>query len=275
MQKKSDFVEKQNTLDREKEEAVFFDREMFELRHKIETTGKDNFYCDFVFDIKNLTFKIDKSVYFALQYLGNTAGKKVLDCGCGNGFSTIFLAQKGAAVSAFDISQGAVELTRHRAELNKVSDKVKVIRSSFNNLPYENDSFDFIYGGCILHHVDLAAVSKEINRLLKKGGKAVFVENSSTNRIIMFLRKYVAGRWGVPKYGTSCEEPLTREKLELLKRDFIMKLHYPDFMFFKKVYYLFRGRIMNRMAEILDDLCHQVPGLRKYSYFFVIELGKK
>ena len=105
------------------------------------------------------------------------SGKVVLDLGCGQGETSVILAQQGAIVSGIDIGENLIELSRRVAEVNEVECAFTV--GSIHALPYENDSFDQVVGLAILHHLNeegiLVSLS-EAHRVLKPGGSATFLE---------------------------------------------------------------------------------------------------
>ena len=49
------------------------------------------------------------------EFLGDLRGKRVIEYGCGLGKLTVLLARSGAQVTAFDLSEGSVEVARKRA----------------------------------------------------------------------------------------------------------------------------------------------------------------
>src|SRR6266850_4969735 len=60
---------------------------------------------------------------FGIRALGDVAGKRILDVGCGEGEDAMILALLGAHVTGLDVSPAAVELSRQRAMVNRVSDR--------------------------------------------------------------------------------------------------------------------------------------------------------
>jgi SAM-dependent methyltransferase len=117
----------------------------------------------------------------AASLLGNIAGKSLLDLGCGMGEETAYLAKLGANVTAIDISDVGVSITKSRAEKNGLADRVRAIRMGADPTDFPADSFDLVHGLGILHHVGLAAALKEVRRVLKPGGAAVFLEPLGNN----------------------------------------------------------------------------------------------
>ena len=108
--------------------------------------------------------------------LGDTRGKRILDCGCGMGNLSIYPSMKGNYVKGFDISSEALKIARANAEENNVSGKCNFLWCGFKDLPYRHISFDLVVGAYILHHVAIERAVKELHRVLKRGGRAVFTE---------------------------------------------------------------------------------------------------
>lgn len=51
--------------------------------------------------------------------------------------------------------------------------------------------FDIVYGGGVLHHLDIEAVGKELSRILHPDGVAVFLEPIRETRVMDFIKKAV------------------------------------------------------------------------------------
>jgi SAM-dependent methyltransferase len=140
------------------------------------------------------------------EFLGDLDGRRVLELGCGVGHATVLLAKSGAIVSSFDISEHSVAVTRRRAELNGVADRVDVRVAVAEDLPYEDGAFDVIYGSAILHHVEVDVAGPEIYRVLAAGGQAAFSEPLANNRVVEFARDHV---WYPRKAKDGADAPLT------------------------------------------------------------------
>jgi 2-polyprenyl-3-methyl-5-hydroxy-6-metoxy-1,4-benzoquinol methylase len=217
---------------------------------------------------------------FVFQRLGDLKEKKVLDCGCGSGFLSSILAKRGAIVYAFDISQESVKLTKKRAEVNGVSERVFPEVMAFEELSYEDEFFDLAVGFFILHHINIEKGGRQLKRVLKRGGRAVFIENSSRNPLLMLARKLLTGRFGIPKHGSADEFPLSMKKIERLGEIFEGNkvVYYKNFFFFRLLdEFIFRGR--SRMAKnilkFLDDFFYNyLPFFRRYSYLQIVEFNK-
>ena len=110
---------------------------------------------------------------------------------------------------------------------------------------------------------------------MKPGARAIFAENSGRNQLLMLARRRVAGRFGVPRYSTADEHPLSREDVAALETAFTVRLHYPVFEFwriFDRQVLRFRSPRLSKLCAALDHLCQRSPLLRRYSYRVVVEL---
>ena len=136
-------------------------------------TGK--VYSDLWKDFKNeelfeQTFDILKERFEKNNILLSSV-KLALDDGCGSGRYSFALKRLGCeAVRGIDISREAVELARkiNPFGLNEVS----FTQGSVLDLPFDNETFDFVFSNGVLHHTkdDRKGLS-EIYRVLKPGGK--------------------------------------------------------------------------------------------------------
>ncbi len=93
-------------------------------------------------------------------------GNKVLDLGCGSGRDSIFLANQGFKVWGIDISKEAIR--KAKGKKNKVNFQV----GDATKLSFGDEFFDAVYSGWVLHFIALEKPSREIYRILKKGGIA-------------------------------------------------------------------------------------------------------
>lgn len=214
-----------------------------------------------------------------LNLIGEVHQKDVLDIGCGNGLLSVYLAQLGARVTAIDTSPQAVKNTVALAKTNRVDSLVEAHRFNAMELNNLGKSFDIVAGKFILHHIEPFDQFTEILfNMLKKGGRGVFFENNSRNPVLIFFRTFIAGRFGVPKYGDREEFPFEPREIEILKQRFdSVSLYYPEFMFFRLMSpYLFKQNM--RLSEILDRIDQWIYRywslLHKYSYLQIIRVQK-
>ena len=97
--------------------------------------------------------------------------KNVIDIGCGSGRFSIALSQLGAKkVTAVDINPQGINLGRKLAEELKI-DNVDFIKHSVLELPFDDETFDFVFSKGVLHHTgNLEKGIEEYSRVLKKDG---------------------------------------------------------------------------------------------------------
>lgn len=151
----------------------------------------------------------------AVARLGDVRGRRLLDLGCGHGMAATVFARRGAKVTAVDLSAGYLNEAAARARANGA--RVAWVAADAERLPFANASFDGVWGNAILHHLDLEAVGRELWRVLRPGGVAVFCEPWGENPILNWARR----RLPYPYKGrTPDEQPLTRRGVEQLRRYF-------------------------------------------------------
>jgi SAM-dependent methyltransferase len=78
-------------------------------------------------------------------------------------------------------------------------------------LAFPDGTFDAVCGTGILHHLNLEQAAAEIRRVLKPGGRAVFIEPLGHNPLINLFRRLT------PKARTTDEHPLLMKDLHLLE----------------------------------------------------------
>jgi SAM-dependent methyltransferase len=89
-----------------------------------------------------------------------------------------------------------------------------------HRLDFPNESFDFVFGGGILHHLDFKRAVKEVHRILKKGGKILFSEPLGKNPVGKIVRGLT------PNARTPDEKPLERKEIDVLKNYFYLENNY-------------------------------------------------
>ena len=143
----------------------------------------------------------------------------LLDIGCGWGPISITLALRspGAHVWGVDISEDLLKLAQRRLDVNGRHGGATFIAGSAHDLPFPDESIDLVFGIAILHHLDLALVAREVRRVLKPGGRAIFQEPVRNSKVIRFLRGLIPYR--APDI-SPYERPLTDREVAEFARGF-------------------------------------------------------
>ena len=211
-------------------------------------------------DFYEYTRRVSTMVGIA-DFFGDLSGKSVLEYGCGLGEVAVLLAKTGARVVTFDLSPLSVAVTRRRAALNNVADRVDVVVAAGENLPYTDESFDAIFGKAILHHVDMNEGWYDIYRVLKTGGKAAFIEPMGMNPILKFVRNYIPYPEKNPR---GADRPLNYNEIRGWGQKY-RKFYFKEVQLFSM---LERGLGFNKRIEILRRLdratLEKLPFLRRY-----------
>ena len=118
-------------------------------------------------------------MYALLEDVGLSAGMRVLDLGCGPGFTAFELAHfvgVSGTVVACDNNAGflnVLERERDRRRLRQVA----TLKAGVESLPVDQGSFDVIYGRWILSWLaDVEGVLERAGALLRPGGALVLQE---------------------------------------------------------------------------------------------------
>ena len=169
-----------------------------ELRDEIRSS-----FDDAARDEEHFPSTIDPRIYHVkliLEHLGDLAGRRVLDVGCGKGrFARIVKERHPAAdVWGLDISE---EMLRH------VPTGIHTRAGSMTELPFEDGYFDGAYATESLEHaVEIDKAVGEICRVVKPGGRIAVIDKNAEHW----------GRLKTPEW----EKWFTRGELErLLRRD--------------------------------------------------------
>ncbi len=106
-----------------------------------------------------------------LRFMGDVAGKKILDLGCGEGGYSRELAKKGAQLVSVDCSIKAIEYAM--AIANKEALAIRhYVRNSNDLFDIESEQFDIVLCSMMLMDCeDLEGTLKEVARVLKPNGR--------------------------------------------------------------------------------------------------------
>jgi ubiquinone/menaquinone biosynthesis C-methylase UbiE len=84
--------------------------------------------------------------------------------------------------TAIDLSAGMLAQAKERARGLEFGDKARFIEANATKLPFEDDSFDFVFDTfsmCVIE--DPIGALREVRRVLRPNGRAVLIEHSKSN----------------------------------------------------------------------------------------------
>jgi len=192
-----------------------------------------------------------------------------LEYGCGQGGWTLSFSEAIPKIVGFDISDKAIERARHRATIKGVRN-VEFTVGDGENLGFASASFDTVYGVAILHHLDLPSALREIARVLKPNGVAVFYEPLGHNPAINLYRKLT------PDIRTPDEHPLRLPDFRLAQKYFGHVNWEPFCLMTAAAVLLRKTPWFERAVRLLDRLdrtIFHVAFTRRFAWTSVITLS--
>ena len=142
-----------------------------ELRDRIRAS-----FDEAASDEEHFPATIDPRIYHVKlirEHLGNLAGRRVLDVGCGKGrfLRVLHEAEPAAEYWGLDISD---EMLRF------VSPEVHTRRGEMTEMPFEDSFFDAAYATESLEHaVEIGRAISEICRVVKTGGRIAIIDKNA------------------------------------------------------------------------------------------------
>lgn len=240
-------------------EAVFWDEHASDLSRSLEMFSAGP----------------DPNTRAMLDALEPLQGRRALDFACGTGVTSAFLAQRGAIVTAIDISPVSIERCRELAQ--HLGLPVEFMVGELTRRTFAPASFDVIVGRYALHHVDIAAIAPILSDILTPAGRCAFLETMALNPLLNFSRRRIAGHAGVARLGSDDEHPLTRADLHVLEAEIGRLELVVGAMRFMRIFdrnvLAYRHPVVSRVLGATDDLLHRL-GLGFLSYHQVVTLTK-
>lgn len=209
-----------------------------------------------------------------LQACEPLGGKRVLDFACGGGCTSLWLAAAGADVLGVDLSPSSITVAREAARRTGLSIDFRVI----DNEEELGGPFDAIVGHFALHHVDVPSTATRMAAALRPGGTAAFVETTADNPFLNWARKNVVGHFGVVRFGTLDEHPLTQTDRQTLRDVFgqleVRTPHYEFLWIFDRQVLRFRFKRISSVLDAIDQRLLRFRPISDWSYTKVFIASK-
>lgn len=123
---------------------------------------------------------VDPNLKQFLDSIDLTTGE-LLELGCGSGYDSVYLADRGFDVTAIDVSEDVIELSKNI----HINSKVNFIAADFFQ-DSTDKKFDVIYDRGFLHNYKnrLQEIFEKLNTLLTANGKLIIITGSPCQPII-------------------------------------------------------------------------------------------
>lgn len=136
------------------------------------------------YDFMNSVISFQRHVAWrkdVMKRMNVQAGEKALDVCCGTGDWSIALSSavgSNGIVKGLDFSQNMLSVGMKKVEEQKIKN-LEFFHGNAMDLPFEDNTFDYVTIGFGLRNVpDYEVVLREMNRVVKPGGKVVCLETS-------------------------------------------------------------------------------------------------
>lgn len=160
-----------------------------------------------------------------LELLGDVAGARVLDVGCGPGLYAAELIARGADVVGMDASPAMIALATRRVASAEF--RVHDLETAIDWL--SDETFDAAVMALVIHHLDgRGAVLSEVHRILRPGGRLVVSTNHPAHDWLRlggsyFDREPVEEVWSTGLAARYWRQPLTDSVREFRNAGFVIQ----------------------------------------------------
>ena len=161
-----------------------------------------------IIDTEYLNRIISKSMTYA-------EGKEVLELGSNAWIGYLHLKNiHPKKLYCINISKRELNIGIQYYKNNNISFPVEFHLMDANNPSFSESQFDFIFGGAILHHLNIEVAVKNMSHLIKPNGKILFHEPLGANPIAKIIRTLT------PFARTKDERPISIKDLHRIEKYF-------------------------------------------------------
>lgn len=135
-----------------------------------------------------------------LQVVGDVSGLRVLDAGCGEGYLSRILHQRGADVTGIDISAPLVDIAHTKESADQIHYQVADLSQP---LPDYQEHFDLVTSFFVLNDIyDYRGFLMTLGSVLKPAGRLVLFMNNPYSFVVRsFVTDYFASNLAYPYLG--------------------------------------------------------------------------
>ncbi len=200
----------------------------------------------------------------------HSEGADIFELGCAQGENVFQIKAKFKSASGIDISDYAIQQANAIAA-RASRDNVVFLCGDAEHIDTPDASYDFVYGSGIVHHLDTERCAREVARLLRPGGVAIFWEPLGHNFAVNLYRRLT------PDARTVDEHPLLRHDFDVLKRYFDVEIEFIGLATLLAVPFhnMPALRWTRSVAAAVDRVLLKLPGLRWQAWYSISTLRKR
>lgn len=194
----------------------------------------------------------------------------ILEYGCSYGDNCVKYSGRAKSVTGIDISDVAISQGQTRVK-KAGCENVCLEFMNAEATEFEDNTFDLVFGSGIIHHLEVSRSLHEIYRVLRPGGRALFIEPLGHNPVIELYRRVT------PNARTPDEHPLLKQDFKTFDKVFA-KSDYDFFGLSTLAVVPFRksglrGPILSATRAV-DRGLFAVPGIKWWAWYAIME-GQK
>jgi SAM-dependent methyltransferase len=266
LREKPDLLDSKNSL-----ESTWYDKEAQDYLKQIpDASGLlpidhdfEEWFASF-YDNSDIKYPYDRDYAF-FNLFAPEKKPSILELGFGNGSLSRFFIRRHLDVTSLDVS---IEYCRF---LLKSEPRSRPLKACAEILPFKPASFDIVTAFVALHHFNLNMALGEISRVLKPGGRGVFIEPLANSKFLYNLRQLIPIEDHESPGGGGLNE---RELIELLEmHGFAYEIQ--EFEIITRLERIPGLAIFQKNLRKIDHaLLSALPFLRQYARTAVIEIKK-
>lgn len=186
----------------------------FTSKTQEEIYYEEKYSRNFLLKKENINFQKIREMWFDPFYpdrkifikkLGSIKNKVILLLGNGESVKELYFLKSGNIVIYSDISLNAVQKIKNEFNWGKHQGKIAFHAIDAYNIPLNAEAIDIVIGYDFVHHLDnLDLFFNEIQRILKPGGKCLFLDDAYSSiwqnlkfNIFRPLVEFSHNKWGM------------------------------------------------------------------------------